>query len=466
MRRWPLCTVLVLLTGLVYLNSFPGAFHFDDFDLILRSPEVGGERFRLASFIDHYGGRPLTLWSFHWNQFWFGSEPGSFHAVNVLLHAVVIVLFFLFLWERTQPALAVLAALIFAIHPLQTQPVNYIWSRSMLLMTLFALLTLHLWRHHRWWALAALQLAIWSRAEALILVPLLAWRRPARWKPLVALGGLNLAGFVVGFLRINPREVGLNHSDMVDYWLAQPAAFWHYLRLMVWPAGQTIDHTFMQPSWPIVTLSALLLVGWLVTAWRLRKSTPVLSWALLSLPVCFLPSALFPNTIILNESRAYAAMGGFSVAVAWVAVRCGVARRGRPWAQLVLGGVLLTWSGLTLSRNHLWNNDIALWQEAVGLNPGQLRAHYNLGFALAQQGQVEEAQESFQKALSLNPQDDLSYAALGYCAEFKGDWNGAGHLYRSALQLNPSNQYAAAGLERVLSAQTKPQLLRSGQDER
>lgn len=466
MRRWPLCAALVLSTGLVYLNSFPGAFHFDDFELILQSPVAGGEQFRLVSFLDHYGGRPLTLWSFHWNRILFGSQPAGFHAVNVFLHAGVIVLFFLFLWERTQPALAMVAALIFALHPLQTQPVNYIWSRSMLLMTLFALLTLHLWRRHRWWALVFLQLAIWSRAEALVLVPLLALQRPARWKSLVTIGGLNLAGFVAGFLRIDPHEVGLNHSDIVDYWLAQPAVFWHYFRLMVWPTGQTIDHPFTQPSWFVVALSALLLAGWLVAAWRLRKSTPILSWALLSLPICFLPSALFPNTILLNESRAYAAMGGFSVAAAWVAVRCGVSRPAGGWAQLVLGALLLICSGLTLSRNHLWNSDVALWQEAVALNPSQVRTHYNLGFALAQQGEVEEAQKSFQRALSLKPQDDLSYAALGYCAEFKGDWSGAGRLYRSALQLNPSNQYAAAGLERVLSQQAQPQLLGSGQDER
>ena len=64
---WP-CVILVLATGLVYINSFPGAFHFDDFPQLLENPRINGSAFFYSSFLEQYGGRPLTLWTFYWNN--------------------------------------------------------------------------------------------------------------------------------------------------------------------------------------------------------------------------------------------------------------------------------------------------------------------------------------------------------------------------------------------------------------
>ena len=90
--------VIVLLTSLVYANSLPGAFHFDDFPLILENPLIQ-EDFPLTSFLDHYWGRPLTLFTFHWNHRIFGGEPLTYRLVSLLLHLLTVVLLSQLLWE-------------------------------------------------------------------------------------------------------------------------------------------------------------------------------------------------------------------------------------------------------------------------------------------------------------------------------------------------------------------------------
>jgi hypothetical protein len=69
MRVVWLSIVLILAAGLVYSNSFPGTFHFDDFPLLLENPRIVGPTFSYSSFLEQYAGRPLTMWTFHWNFF-------------------------------------------------------------------------------------------------------------------------------------------------------------------------------------------------------------------------------------------------------------------------------------------------------------------------------------------------------------------------------------------------------------
>jgi hypothetical protein len=212
MRSSQLGAILMAVTLLVYLNSFPGAFHYDDFPLLLDNPRVSGPDFAYSSYLDHYAGRPLTLWTLHWNYRFFGDNPLSYHLVSVLLHAFVVLQIFLLVFQLyNQRLLAFSTALLFAVHPLQTQAVNYIWSRSVLLMATFGFAALLSARKRPWVALFCFQLAIWSRTEGLILlVPLLILSRP-RWRKLSVLAMVNLVGFVYSMSAYAPVKVAWNY---------------------------------------------------------------------------------------------------------------------------------------------------------------------------------------------------------------------------------------------------------------
>lgn len=452
MSRYLVIAFIILATAVVYSFSLPGQFHFDDYPLMLQNDRVTGDGMKLVDFPAQYGGRPLTLWTFRLNYLAGGGRPWHFLLVNILLHLACVGLLTNLLWKATEkPVLASMAGMIFALHPLQTQAVNYIWSRSVLLMALFSLLALLLWRNRPAAAVAAYQLAMWSRVEAvLLIIPMLIWRK--QWKGLlVGMAVFNAAAAVYFFARHQPAEFVWNHSDMLGYWSGQAIAFWKYASLALIPIGQTIDHQDAAPGVWSVALGAAALaasIGWAVK--RRAAAAPaahgILWWVL------FLsPSLLIPNPDFLNESRAYLAMAGLAAAGAFFFSRM-APRNAKTW---VAAGVLLAvMSGLSIRRNQLWNDDVALWQEATMRSPQKGRAFYNYGVALLREDRVQDARGAFETAAGLDGDDDFSYAALAFCAELEQDWEKALNLYQRALQMNPQNEYAIRGYARLKQFET------------
>ena len=449
MRVVWLSIVLILAAGLVYANSFPGTFHFDDFPLLLENPRIVGPTFAYSSFLDQYAGRPLTMWTFHWNHRWFGANPAGYHWFSVFLHLLVVVeLFFLIRQLFGEKLLAFGCSLLFAVHPLQTQAVNYVWSRSVLLMAVFGLGALLLARRFPVSALIGFQLAIWCRSEAVILcLPLILLNRSFRRAP-VALAGVNAAAFVYSLVKYAPQEMAWNHSDLLGYWVLQPVAFLKYLSLMIWPVGLNVDHDLGPvPLWALIGAAAVVAaLG--VQALRLGEKYPVPVLGFLWIAATLAPSLLVPNSDVLNESRAYLSMAGFTLIVSWFLVRLSAQRKaaGR-WAVVVLPVLLLV--PVTVARNEVWQDDLLLWQNSVRKSPAKARPHYNLGVALVRQGQYSESETEFRRAREIDPEDDFSYAALAYCAELRNEVSVALEFYRQALQRNPHNAYAREGLDRM-----------------
>ena len=441
---------LVLITGAVYLNSFPAAFHFDDYALMLESPLVT-ERFEYGTFLEQYGGRPLTLWSFHLNYLISGPEPRAFHLVSVLLHLAVVLLLFRLVRDRFRNrSLALATALMFGIHPLQTQAVNYVWARSVLLMSGFGLAALLLAARRPWAAVLCFQLALWSRAEAAMLLPFLWVLNRERWRWWL---GLTLAnGLALGWslVKYSPAGLAWNHPDPFGYWLLQPVMFWKGLGLFLWPADLNLDHQVSAPHLLLTIISAAAIiiaaVGLLDARWRRSPLGTGLLWVL----AFSLPAWVLPNLDPFSETRLYLPSAGFSLAAAWLLFHRR-AKGGWPnrmqWVAIgILAAVLVP---PTLARNRIWNDDLLLWRDAVAKSPGKARPHYNLGVALLRDGQSGKAGESFRAAVSLDPDDDYNWAALGYLAELEGDLAGARAHYGRAVGMNPDNRYAQQGLERV-----------------
>ena len=438
-----LCFLLLAATTLVYLNSFPGAFHFDDFALLLENPHVNSESFRYASFLDQYGGRPLTLWTFYWNYHLFGKDPFSYHLLSFLLHALVVVMIFLFFRQMFGGRfLAFTTALIFAVHPIQTQPVNYIWSRSVLLMACFGLAAMLIVKKRPLTALFLFQLAIWSRTEAVALTPFLIMLNGPSWKRFTALALVNVLGFAYSLTSYSPAQLGWNYPGLGAYWMAQSVAFWKYLHLMFWPASLNLDHDFPLPGVLIVLLAAISTLTLCSCAFTLRRKHPIPAFGVFWVVTVLAPSWIIPNSDWFNESRTYLAVAGFALIVShllsWIPRR--------QWAAIPLIGLLAL---ITTQRNELWRDDLALWEDAASKSPEKGRARYNLGAALARQGDLRKAEQEFRVSGNLDPGDDLSYSALAYCAEMRQAWEGASQLYSRALRLNPNNGYARQGLARM-----------------
>lgn len=456
--------LLIALTALIYANSLPGAFHYDDFPELIGNPQMTQEAFRYGWFLDHYGGRPLTLWTLHQSYRVFAEDPLGYHLSSLLLHLLAVCGVFLVVKEvlpqrlnslEAQTALPTSApfwaGLIFALHPLQTQAVNYIWSLSLLLMAVFALASLLVARRHPWLALLLAQLATWSRTEAVLLFPLLIWMERRRWKAPALLATLNLAAFTVSMIRYAPAEVGWNYSDLPGFYLAQPVVLVRYLKMMLWPSGLNIDHPLPAPSLLESIAASALLAALALAGWQLRRRFPAAMLGLAWTVAWLAPSVLIANTDWINESRTYLALAGFALAAGWAIASLSNFKRPVLLQGLVATAILLAMASLTMDRNRLWRDDVALYRDAAAKSPAKARVRYNLGSALARAGKVAEAEQEYRQAVLLEPDDDLHHSALGYCAEMQQRPSEARRHYKKALQLNPENQRAQQGLERLAS---------------
>ena len=143
-------TLLILISMLVYFNSLKGSFQFDDIPLIKSHWLVNTD-----AFFDHprsgqIGNRPVLFWTFALNNQLARHQVFGFHLINLALHIGVTLLIFFticrarYLQNKCGWIFPLTTSLLFSLHPLNTDSVSYISSRSSLLATFFYLLALYI----------------------------------------------------------------------------------------------------------------------------------------------------------------------------------------------------------------------------------------------------------------------------------------------------------------------------------
>lgn len=315
--RWGGALVLIAVTVLVYADSFHGPFIFDDLVSIQNNPQIRSlwplsEAMRSPPSTS-LSGRPLVSLSFALNYAISGLEVWSYHAGNLLIHLLNVLLVFALLrrsfrWPQVAPwlsrhadALAFAASLIWAVHPLNSETVVYLIQRTELMVAFFFLLMLYaavrMWQGvHRlaWGAVAVASCAMGMACkEVMAVAPLVLWlydrafvsggfwqalrRRKlfysclaATWLVLLVILLTNPRGGSVGY-------TGLWHQDplheALTYLRMQMAALVLYLRLSFWPDKLSIYHdippfsSWARVGWQTALISLLFLAS-LLALWR------------------------------------------------------------------------------------------------------------------------------------------------------------------------------------------------------
>ncbi|MBT7702373.1 MAG: hypothetical protein HN700_18950, partial [Verrucomicrobia bacterium] len=162
LKRWLPFLLLMVAGVLAYWNSFDGVFLFDDFASIRDNPYIRvlwplsrSMSLPLSDTGLTVDGRPLLSLSFALNHWLFGPEPWGYHLVNLLIHLTAGLLLFGIVrrtlelpqfrerYAQSGTWLALASALIWLVHPLQTESVTYIVQRAESLMGMLFLLTLY-----------------------------------------------------------------------------------------------------------------------------------------------------------------------------------------------------------------------------------------------------------------------------------------------------------------------------------
>jgi Flp pilus assembly protein TadD len=434
---------VALLALVAYWNSLGGGFHFDDAEIFLNpyivSSGFGWGILRLAQT------RPLTFLSFHWNYLAGGAAPYGFHLVNVLLHAANAVLAMLIARRAFKGPLALLAGALFALHPLQSQAVNYVFERATLLAAFFALLSVLFYlREKYWWAVAAFGLLLLAKEEtialpAFLLLYEISRGRRIRWAPYAAMLGLGAAATArLSYALHVTREAKLGFGragiSVASYGLTQCRVIWTYLRLFVAPAGLSLDHDvklshglFAPPATFVALLALLALVGalaWL--AWR--GSQPAL-WALGFFVLLAPSSSIIPVVDVMFEHRTYFPLLGLAMAAAWALGR--LPGRARAAALAVLLPAMLA---ATVARNRAWRDERSLWSDALEKAPGKARVYFQLGQTYVSENPAL-ARQWYERGLAIDPDDPNGHTNLGLILRSRGDADGALREFQRALQL-------------------------------
>lgn len=462
---WPLPTLLAL-TLAAYLPAMNGPFLFDDLSLPILSGTPPAE----WTFYARRIARAVFNLSLLADYRMWGLNPAPFHWVNWLLHAANGLLVFVILraWKRPY-WLSVFGAGVFWLHPLQTEAVSYIASRSEGLSVLFsyAALVLFLRRDPAWaieWKqalgiLVLMGLAVLSKESAaamvgvFILTDLIGGgirRVTGNWKlyvPLVA-GGTAAAAYII---RLASREgsagFGLQGVKPLDYLWTQFQVIPLYIRYYLLPWGQNLDHAYplaKAPGDPLSWAGLAAIAALVFLAWRLKASTPLLLLGMLSFLALLAPtSSIVPIADTLVERRLYLPMIGLILGTTALLEKFA-------WNHAKAAGaaaLILLLAGLTALRNDVYTSSTAMWLDSVKGNPKNARAHFQLAYAHYQEGRCAEANTHYAEAARLNKPDYELLVDWALSLDCAGDSGGAVEKLLQATSLKKdSHAWATLGM--------------------
>ena len=446
--------LVFVLLAILYAPSIDNAFQYDDRHSIVENPHI-----RMTSNIPSFFAdptlfsrdpdkamyRPLVLVSLALNYAWSAQQPYSYHLVNTGIH----ILCSLFLWGillrlGRPPCMALLGALLFALHPLCSEPVNYISSRSELLAGLggLSMLWFYMWAAEeggggRWYLVSLLCFigGLLSKSVALTApLWLVAWDIQRgmrwRWKAYIPYGAIGL-GYIWMVGTALERAMVSDPVRAFDEQMAtQIKALVYYLYLLWSPTALSVDHAFNVSEFGdlAVWIAVALLLSLLWFLGRVRSS--VLGWVIgLS---ALLPTLLVPLNVLVNEHRLYLPIAGMAVILSGLRGLERIPQIG--WGAPFL---LLLFSGLTLQRNAIWQDEWTLWQDAHQKNPRSVRPLVYMGNAQRERGSSNRALEAYAKALELEPHNAVVRAGMAGVFLDKGESGRAVQYYAQALKDEP-----------------------------
>ena len=501
-RNWLApAVVLVLLSlvvGAVYSRSLRAPFVYDDYASVVNNPSIRQiwPLFRPAGRAPFSpqpdlptSGRPLVNLSLAVNFAVGGLSPFSYHVFNVAVHILNALLlwgimrralrleFFRGRFDRAADPLAFLVALLWAMHPLQTETVQYLTQRTELMVAFFYLATLYAslryftapapQRNSWWWAAIASCLAGMACKEIMVTAPVMVLLfdrtfvsgslRSALQQSWQLYAGLASAWLLLLVLNISgPRSASAGFALDVtawEWWLTQTKVFFIYLKLAVWPWPLVIHYelpyfTSLSEAWPWVTGFAVLGLLVLFLYWWRTAAGYLGVWvfAILSPTLCvpivtemaaerrmYLPLAALVVLFVLGVWLALQGVGG------WFSSARSEARR---WGALTLTAALVfaigaIYAAVDVRRLNAYDDLETIWADALRHQPENTVALASMGAVLVNTDRAEASLPYLQHALEIDPGNAYAQHFLGAALLKLGNPQQATEHLLEAVKIQP-----------------------------
>ena len=481
--------VLVAIVLVCYANSLGNGFVFDDEFLVPAYGRVRSLSQLVKTLLDSY--RPVRNASYAIDFFLWGLHPFGFHLTNVLIHAANAVLVYFLIRRITLRApTAFIAALIFAVHPIQTDSVSYVSGRRDILFTLFylaAFLAYLRYREARSLKSFALFVVFWVLSlmskEMAVSLPLVIfiWNFCELWGEesgswlkrslrastralandkwfyiLLAVATLGFAAYAIFVLRASGRASGAG----LEYWggslyatvLTVIRVHTWYFKQLVYPTPiaqyfGAFDISTSLLDWRVVV--ALAVVGAVIIAGgALLKRNKWMSFAIFSYFAVLAPvSQIIPHHELLADHYLYLPMMSFSLLIALVVNY--ISERGKQSRQIAYGCtavLVVVFAGITVSRNRDWKDELSVWEANYKSVPNSPRASYNLGGLYAARD-PQRAEALLRESIASDPTFEPAYLALA-------------KLYVTKKRIPEANELIQKGLT-LIDSKTRSFVLRN-----
>jgi len=468
--------LILIFTLAAYSNTFNVPFHYDDIYVIRDNPHIRGMGAFLKS-LPEKAQRPVLMLTFVLNYKVNSLHVTGYHIVNLLLHLLTSCILFyilnrtmILIYRKGNYCFSLISTLLFAVHPLATESVTYISSRSSLLSAFFILLGLFFFiiayggddfkRPHSFLSLLAFVLAVGSK-EISIIFPLLVlvydfYFLLSKDKKEEKLKYFYAPSFFIALLLIFIKfrfvfKLASPDSTQRNFYfhiITELSIIPKFLFKFFIPVNLNIAHYFPLENsifsfsffFSIILWGALLfIIKTSFKHWRL------LSFSLLWILITILPFILFPLSDLMSERWLYLSLAGIS----FFSVSLFIKLENYSFKRaLIISGSLLVilFSAATYDRNNDYKSGISLWTDAVEKSPRNARAQGNLAYSCQMAGFPYKAIEYYEESLKIDPFYPATYYNLGTIYQGLGNLPKAVDYYRKDLRLNPRDFEAYSNL--------------------
>jgi tetratricopeptide (TPR) repeat protein len=502
--------ILIIVGIIIYSNALTNQLFWDDNDGIINNayikdwqylPNYFSENLIAGAGLSSNYWRPILLitYAIEW-EIW-GLWPPGYHLVSILVHILAgLLIFKLFNLLTKKRWLAFFSALLFLVHPLQTEAVTYVSGLADPLSTVFTVLGLiyYLKRGKEnilWPVWFFFILALMTKEKALLIFPSLLFileltvflfESPKtinfiQWKkwffskvkllwPIFAIGVFYalLRATSLNFQNTFNLYDGANiyaDSILVRTWTFLKI-FPDYLKLILWPFNLHMERLVQIEISPFslpVFFGLILLTLLFFRAISQARKNPFIFFALGWFLASLLSSSGIPavSSGIMYEHYLYLPLAGFFL---WLGLEMesltayfkkpGLVRQ---MLFILILIIAFFFSVLTIQRNRTWKTPIALYEDILDYNQTSLRVWNNLGMAYADTNQMDKAVNAYQKAIELDPQKISAppFHNLANAFAALGKKDKAITNYKEALKANPDFTFSYGALFNLYAEEKK-----------
>lgn len=497
---WIKISLITFITIGIYYNSLNVPFIFDDARKIVKNPDIKklsniktkliypyNKKYKIFNRNDP--SRPLTYLTFILNYHFGKLNTFGYHLFNILIHIFNSILIFLltkkilfYTYKESADILPLFVALLFAVHPINTNVVTYIFARSGSLATMFYFLSLLFFiktfegnKKIYILSLFSCVLSFLSKPTAvsfpaIVLIFDYIFLSNYKIQKVIEKKYYHIPFWfiLIGYLLFRYSYLGGIGDIETDvstrvpgyaYLLTQTNIIVKYIKSLVIPTRLSIDHSINLARTIFefrILYSILLIAGIFLFTWKSYKKktdwSKIIVFGILWFFITLSPtSSFFPTTSYMDDKRVY--LPGFGayllIALLYFRIFCrGITynKKSRQILLCLMGIHVSILGAATINRNRIYQSPFLIWQDVVAQYPTNKRAYVSLGALYHNRHEFNKALQAYKKALELDPRCTLVYNDLGNLYHVSGEYDKAFQAYEKALQINPNDARAYNGL--------------------